>query len=390
MNIISLCSSLFLISCCLVYGQQARIISPQERCISLPYQDVVSITTEYDTIAERGNSFMDFIEVGRLWIIAAESGVYCIDAQSKEIRTYFKFAVKSHQELFHGIGSQFSFTFVKFFPNKAKDKLLVTSSNGVVFQIDIKASSVDWLIKFSNGITTASYSDNGKLIAIGAKYEYKGERQTQPKEYYSSVFLLNSQTGQITDYFQEAETVRKVLFKDADTTLLVAYPSNNHDSFLWNVSQKDKPIAKYWEQDALLYDLCIVNDSCFITANSKGITKWDIHNPEQRNRVFSRPNSEGSRVIKNTITNGYLFIRLSNLVFLDEQFHRLDTLKLPYDFEEIQQSSKDSIVILSNAITIFDKDKNAEGFYYFNVVSKDLQAIITEERINTIIKSQRH
>src|SRR5438132_1891632 len=63
MKIICLFITFTLLVSCRVKAPQIQTISPKEEFVSVPYQDIVSTSTKYDTIDERSNSFMDFKEV---------------------------------------------------------------------------------------------------------------------------------------------------------------------------------------------------------------------------------------------------------------------------------------------------------------------------------------
>jgi hypothetical protein len=360
--------------------QPPKLFSPIEKIQILPYQDILTIQTDnFDTIVDLNS----LLEIDNIWAIGSKSGIYLVDNFDKSVKKYFKFEIKSHFELFDGQDSIVGFNFVDFTTNKDKTKILVQTSNGIVFQLDLKTFNVDWLIKFVNRIETATYSENGKSIAIGTGYDSKKKVGRSITEYYSSLFLIESKTGRFIDHFNESASIKKILFKDNDSKLLVAYDWNYTDSYLWDINQKEQSIDQFREDDAFLYDILILEDSSFVTVNGNGLSKWAFNNPETKNLIYDNSNTGSERISINKLDSGYLLIAYTELTYFDNDFKIKDKHTFDMTFNEITYSKNDSIVILKN---LMDKDDSREGYYYFNLKSKKIIQKVSIDTINKIIK----
>lgn len=363
---------------------ERKIISPGDKVVALPYKDFITDTAAYDTIDELNS----FAEINNMWVVGFKKGIYLVDRLTKKIYKYYKFDIKSHVELFDGQDSVVGFISIDFVTNHSKNKLLVSTSNGITFQVDLIKYEVDWLVKLLHRTGTAWYSDNGNLLAIGTSYANDSNHN-----YYSSLFLIDAHTGKYTDHFQEYASVKKILFKDGDTRLLVAYDWNYTDTYLWDITKKDKSIAKFEEDQAYLYDITLSGDNEFVTVNTNGISQWDIKSPEKRNLVFPRSNFGSERILSNKISNGYALIAYDNCYFLDKELHIRDSLSFPVAFEDAQYSGNDTVIILrnlmnNNAPPSEEKD-GVEGFYTFNLTTKKLSIYLDEKMANDIIKFNR-
>lgn len=387
MRLVPLLLTIILLGSC--GGQiESKISSPKEKVIVLPDKDFITTTASQDTITELNS----FVELNNLWIIGAQNGIYLIDRQTKKLQEYFKFEITGHKELFDGQDSIVGFLTTNFEINKAKDKLLVNTSNGIVFQVDLKEYKIDWLVKFVHRIATATYSDNGKTIAIGTGYDSQAESGRAITEYYSSLFFIDSQTGQYIDHFNESANIKKILFKDQDSKLLVAYDWNYTDSYLWDINNKEKCIAQFREDDSYLYDIALVDDKQFVTVNTNGISLWNTDKPDQKNLIFPKSHAGYETVLKNKLTQDHFLVAYSNLFFFDKQFNLKDTLKLQILFEGADYSHNDSLIILKNLMNNNDPHASGstdgkEGFYTFNLATKELVFLIGKYELNEIIKA---
>ncbi len=128
------------------------VLSPKEKIEVLSYTDYINSLTEYDTISELNS----FVEINDLWLVGAQNGIYILDRSQKTVIKYFKFELKASKELQNDHDNNLAFLTTNFVTNKTKDKVLVITSAGIVFQINLKKYDVDWLVKFVNGIETAT------------------------------------------------------------------------------------------------------------------------------------------------------------------------------------------------------------------------------------------
>ena len=144
--------------------QPPKILSPKEKIRIIPYRDILIDKTEKpDTISDLNS----FHEQDSIWIIGAGNGIYIINNNTLALKKYFKFDIKSHSTLFDGQDSIVGFNFVDITTNKDNSKILIHTSNGILFQLKTKDFKIDWLAKIINRFETITYSDNSKLIAIG-------------------------------------------------------------------------------------------------------------------------------------------------------------------------------------------------------------------------------
>ena len=373
---------LFLISMGSYAQDKTVIVSPKEKVVVLPYKDLISEPLLIDTI-QKLNSL---IELKDQMIVGAENGVYLIDNKTEQVSSYFKFDIKLYKVLFNKQDSIMSFNYTNFILNKKNDKVLVITSNSIVFQIDLEKRTIDWLVKFINGIGTATYSDDGNMIAIGTGYNYKNKSS---RELYASLFLIDANNGQFVDYFNEYASIKKVLFIDNDTKLLVAYDWNYTDTYLWDMKDKQKRLAQFNEVNAYLYDIVFLGDNKFITVNSAGISKWDLNNPKKKKLVYDKYNVGTERIIENRNSEGYIYNesgpylgQSGKLVFFNKDLHVIDSLTLNTSFDDIQYSSDNNYIILNNLI---EKDAAKEGFFYFNLSTRQVTKKTDRSYFNRII-----
>jgi len=357
-------------------------LSPKEKIKLLPNSDLISSSSSDDTISEL-NSFK---ELDNLWVIGAQNGVYLIDKNTKKTYKYYKFDIKKHHELFDEQDATVKFLSTDIVINKKQDKILIITSNGIVFQIDAKNHEIDWSAKFIHRIETATYSNDGKLIAIGTGYD-----RVSDSEYYSSLFLIESRTGQYFRHFNETASVKKILFNDKDRNLLVAYDWNNTDSFLWNIDNSDKSISQFSEEDAYLNDIAIISKGQFVTINTKGISLWNTEHQTDKKLIFPRDNWGYERILKNKIADEYILIAYSRILFFDKNIRLIDSIQFPIKFENADYLATDSIICLQNLQNNNHPDENKddgkEGFYSFNLITKKLSLFIDREKLNKIIKT---
>ena len=365
--------------------QEKIVLSPKEKIHLLPYSDFITTTSSTDTISELNS----FTELNNLWAVGAQNGIYLIDKNTKRVNKYYKFDIKKHHNLFDDQDGAVMFLSTNLVANKKKDKLLVITSNGIVFQINLKTYEIDWLTKFIRRIETATYSDDGKVIAIGTRYDTK-ENSKEKKEYYSSLFLINGKTGEYVKHFTENASIKKILFKDNDKNLLVAYDWNYTDSYLWDIDKIDESIAQFREEDSFIHDLAIISKNEFVTINTNGISLWNTVNHKTKSLIFPRNNSGYERILKNRINNEYVLIAYSNILFFDKNIHLKDSVQLPIKFENADYLPNDSIICLQNLQNNNHPDENKDdgkqGFYSFNLLTKKLTLTVDREKLNGIIK----
>jgi hypothetical protein len=364
-----------------------EIVSPEKKIISLPYKDCLVISDKYNDAVE----LVSFREINNIWAVGTDSGLYLIDKRNKHILKYLKFEKHGHEQLFDDMDSIVGYSPNYLVSNKAKDKLLVITNNGIAIQIDLKTYSIDWLTKFLHRIHAATYSDNGRTIAIGTGCDELSD-SGQISKYYSSLFLIESHTGKYISHFNEDESVNMILFKDNDTKLLVAYDWNATDSYLWDIGNKEKNIAKFCEDNAYIYNIAIMNDNNFVTVNSNGISKWNIQNPLKKTLIFPHPNAGCETILKNKLSTGYVFIAYSTCYFFDSQFNLTDSCKFPMKFESASYGSNDSIIIMENLFNNNDPytsiQDGKQGYYSFNIATRVLSLYIDTTTVKDILNKK--
>ncbi len=239
-----------------------------------------------------------------------------------------------------------------------------------------------------------TYSDNGKEIAIGTGYDMKATSNRESSEYYSSLFKISSLTGEYIDHFNETASVKKILFNENDTKLLVAYDWNYTDSYLWDINDKEKCIAKFKEDNSYLYDIALIDDKHFVTVNTAGISLWATEEPNKKNLVFSKSNSGFENILRSKLTQNYFLVSYSKIFFFDKEFNPKDSIIFPILFEGSDYSENDSLIILKNLMNNNDpssnKDDGKEGFYIFNLASKELNFLVDKHELNKMIKLKQH
>jgi hypothetical protein len=351
--------------------ESLNIFSPEENVKYLTFQSVITLQKKIDSISQ----IIAFQEIDSLWIIGTKKGVYTINNKNKTLTNYFKFDIKSNHKIFDKQDSIVGYNFINIVLNKNRTKTLIETSNGIVFQINHLRNEIDWLTKFVGRIETATYSDNGEIIAIGTRYNKKNNTG-----YYSSLFMIDSKTGKYLDHFNENASIKKILFKNNDSELLVAYDWNYTDTYLWKIDEKEKSVAEFNEKDAFIYDILITDKDNFISVNGNGISKWQFKKPKDKKLIYSDKNTGSEQIFD--YMDGYILIDYNGTInpptfkYLNNDINVIDEFNFPKQFNKATFSKGKSELIG------IEKDKY---IHFFNLEKKTIERTIDIIELNEII-----
>ena len=216
------------------------------------------------------------------------------------------------------------------------------SSTALVFQIDLNSLKIDWLSEYSKQITTGCYSNDSNIIALGTNYNEKKTKENT-SEYYSSLFILNSSTGKLIDYFKQGESISKIEFSKDDKFLYTVLDWPHTDTFVWNTNNKNEKIGAFGKDNTSFYDACSIDNKTFVSIGNDGIYKWEISEPENYEVVYNNDNKyiNGSDKIYK-LDNMFILVDYPNgsanppiIKYFDSKFNLTDSFKMKTDFDNI-------------------------------------------------------
>ena len=357
----------FIIFSCKTKSQEnAKIISPNE---NLKYGNSLKYILENSTNSnELSTDIIANLSVKNLKFISTNDKIYVIDSLTKKIQKTFNF---NFTEL------KLELLSVEFNANKNKTKVLVTTSSGqsstsLIFQIDISSLKIDWLTEYSKQIETSSYSHNLKTIALGTSYNQKNKNSN---EYYSSLFLLNSETGKFLNYFEQGESVSQIKFSDDNNLMFAVLDWPHTDTFVWNLKSREKKLGAFGKDNISFYNIIDIDENYFITIGSDGIYKWNKTDTKNYKIVYKATINGSDKIYK--FENIFILIDYLNgsanppiIKYFDSKFKLTDSKKINTTFNNTTSSAyKLEGIGDNNKLLCFDiKKKNITETFELNEI----------------------
>lgn len=269
---------ILLFSCGSKTEEPTKLLSPAENFKITSYSKYIF---ESNNLPDSLNEIVDYVSINNLKIIATKHSIYISDNFSKKLEKSYRFKFDNFKELIS----------VDFSPNANKSKLLVTTSSGqssiaLVFQIDLTSFQIDWLTECSTQIENVCYSHNSNQIALGTSF-YQKKTKENTSEYYSTLFLLDSNTGKFVDYFEQGESVHKIKFSEDDNFLFAVLGWPHVDTFVWKINNTKEKLGAFGKDQTPFFDACILDKETFISIGSDGIYKWNLSNPDNQEIVYT-------------------------------------------------------------------------------------------------------
>jgi hypothetical protein len=369
LNLLSFCCS----------AKKSDLVSPESLIHNIPYQDILNVDIHKDSIA----TFNGIKRIGDNWVISTNKGIYILDKSLSKIKKSYTFDIKNHVELFDGQDRIVGFESIELIPNTAQSKFLVLIGNGIFFQIDSKTLSIDWLIKFVDRIETATYSEQGDKIAIGTRYNFN--IVSGQKKYYSTLYFLDSKSGEFIKHLDEGASILKVCFLKEDNFLSVAYDWSSYDLWLWSI-REDKPTLKF-NSSKLHYGLEKLTDSTFLTTTTGQIILWQLPIKDGK-LLFTGKNENIEKIIYNANYRKYISLitkpgpkgwQSFHLYFFDSDFLNpvfkdlnITIAKSQFDFDE-------SLMYFACQ---FPRDGMASGIYSYNMDTDAISLLLDQKMLN--------
>ena len=326
---------LLIFSCKTENNENAKIISPNE---NLKYgNNSQYIDENINNLNEPINDVKAFLSIKNLKFISLNNNIYVFNNLTKKIQKKFKFKfAELNLELLS----------VEFIANKNKSKVLVITSSGqtstsLIFQIDLNTLKIDWLTEYSKQITSSSYSDDSKTVAIGTDYN---EKNKKTKEYYSSLFLLNSETGKFVSYFEQSESVSQIKFSSENNLIFVVLGWPHVDTFVWNINNKKDKIGAFGKDNISFYDTCDIDKNYFLSIGSDGFYKWSKTDTKDYEIVYQTDINGSNKIYK--FENIFVLIDYINgsanpptIKYFDSKLKLTDSVKLKTTFSNVTLSN---------------------------------------------------
>ena len=358
-------------------ARKKHIISPEPLIFNLPYQDIL-ISDTINTLNDSLMVFNGIKKVGNCWAVTSHSGITILDKSLEKVIRSFRFNIKNGHGLFDGQDEIVGFQSIEIIPNKNQSKFLVLIGNGILFQIDTKTLSIEWLVKFVDRIETASYSESGNKIAIGTTFN---NIQVENKFLeYSTLYLLESTSGKFLKYFPETASVLKVSFTQSDKSLFVVYDWPHPDSFLWDI-EKTKFILKY-NTGEVSNNALKINDTTFVICNSRQLLIMNTNSREFK-EIYLGTNMV--QVLFNNEVNKYVVLATSpgskenkyrqNLFIYtyDVDFNSRTDKLLSISVQKEQFDFDKSIIYFASE---FPRDNKTSGIYSYNMDTYEIKLMV--------------
>ena len=343
---------LLLIISCGKEKPKNKLISPQEN-IKLTNNSKYISENKIDTL----NQLEAFIKIKGLNFIATNKGISIINKKNELIKSYRLNYENYDLKLLN----------VKFKTNSNKTKLLIITSSGqsstaLIIQLNLNTLKLDWINEFSRQIVSACYSNNSNIIAFGTGYSKK---QRNLPIYHSSLFTINSTTGEFIQYYEQGESVRKVEFSKNDQLLYVVLDWPHVDTYVWETNNTQKRKGTFGKDGNPYYDINTINKQEFITIGKNGISKWDLSNPDKYELLYNEYINAGNKIFKVNGKENLMidyFEGTSNpplIRYLNSDFKSTNSFSLKNDFSNVvlSESKLNGINRDENSIISFDIEK---------------------------------
>ncbi len=184
------------------------------------------------------------------------------------------------------------------------------------------------------------------MIALGTNY-YPKKTKENTSEYYSSLLLLNSNTGKLVDYFKQGESVSKIKFSEDDEFICAVLGWPHVDSFVWNINNKNEKLSTCGKDNTSYYDACFIDKKTFVSVGSDGIYKWNISEPKNYEIVYTNESkylNATDRIYK--LGNIFMLIDYPNgsanppiIKYFNSKFQLTDSIKMKTTLDNIMISN---------------------------------------------------
>ena len=232
-NLLLIFFSLLLLIGCANKKKAKPLLSPQSKYKTIlnTADIIIDKSLEPDSI----NNLESVLLIDSLLILSSKNGVYVINNKTKLCVKFYKINLDN-------------ILLTRISTNHNKSKTLVTvstgqSTNSLIFQLDNSSFEIDWLAKYQIQLVATSYSHNGNEIALGTRY-YKKPTISDSTVYYSSLFTISSDNGTFKRYYDQGESVSKIVYSKNDSLTYTILDWPHSDIFLWNTQDKLTPFGK--------------------------------------------------------------------------------------------------------------------------------------------------
>jgi hypothetical protein len=348
------------------------IISPKELIFKIPIKSVINFSGRPDSI----NTIYSFTDVNNYWLIGYDNHLVVLNKNTKSVLKHYQYEISDHKDLFDGQDSIVGFRCSAQVINSDKSKLLITTANGLLAQLDLKTLDLDWMLKIKDRFECVSYSKDGKSIAIGTGYNHLDKS----KDYYSSIFLIDSKSGEFINHFNEYASIKKIIFINNDKQLLTAYDWHYTDIFLWDISNTNQSV-KQFRQKHFIHDIEMLNENTFLSVTDGGLFKWSIDKPDIKEELLPNTTYDNTLIL-NKASSGILFLSFSNLYYINTDGTVSDSTKINIPAIDIYNSEKPTEVIVMN----LTYDRNS--IYVYDIIKKEIIQKIEKTELNKFLIRQ--
>lgn len=364
--------SLTVLSCRTV---DTTLLSPLGNIRNLRPSDVM-IDGVIDTLKEIKN----FTAFGNTWLIAADDKIIVYDRKQGAVQKVFQYSLQSIGYLLTGQDKNVGLDGVEFVFNKARDRVLVKSTNNLLFLLDVPTCKIEWLVKASQIVETAAFSADEMNIGIGTRYHSTPRTTYHSREYYSTIFAISAANGQYRTSYDDNASVLKFLYLPDNDRMLVLYDWDNRDTFLWKISDTSKPALKYNEGD-YLYDGLLVSDTTFMVVSTDHISLWPIDRPS-RIRTVRVPGC--GNIVRKAESNQFMYLRADTIYCFDADLRIVDTYRLGAKYQNLQTTSNPQVLVFES-VTRWKEGMSRPVYYFYDCHKRTIVDSVDVSILNRIL-----
>ncbi len=374
-NIIYLLLVSLLLSCS-QQGEPPVLLSP-----SINYSTIESIKYITDK-TESPDSVINIHAVrhlGKKVVFVSDSGIYLINHVEKELEKFYKFNKTAHE-----LYQKHYYLSVDMHANMDCSKILITTSSGqsstaIGLQIDVESGNIDWMFEHSKQISTSTYSQDSKIIAIGTSYEKKDSGK-----YVASLFMIDSESGEFTSYIRQGQSMRQVSFSENDQYIHSVLGWPHVDTYVWGADSLNEYIGAFGKDQTAFYESCSIDKNRFVSIGQGGVYLWNYETPSDTKIVCSGDIPSKNRLfnIRDNQTVVYVDyisgMKTGPLIkYFDYSFNHKKDVQIGHQFNEVEFSLNRNLLTGVNY--------NRDEMYCFDIVTESFEKYLTKSEINQIV-----
>ena len=366
-----------LMSCQITY----KTLSPEEKIKDITSKNVIK-NAQHSAL----NRLKNFFEIQDNWLIAADDKIIQYDTKHQQIVSYLRYDLEDIQNLISGHDSLMELKYIDFYPNKAKDKVLVHSSNEIVFLLDLITHKAKWAMKFDGHIECLKFSNNDSLIYVGTIYHHPPECSYYNRIYYSTIFVIGAENGKYIKSYNDDTSVKDILLFTDDSRIYVVDNWNYTDACLWDANDTTKWIRQYNEGD-YLKDGINIDDSSFVLQTHERLSLWKMNDSIPKKEIYHRGEL---LAVRNGDANEYLCQYKDSLYRFNKDLEIVKETKLDTLYFGVKGATRPNEIILDR-FWKYDSEpsENIPKYCFYDIEKNKVVKYISVKSLNELFEKSK-